>query len=86
MTKSTTIIQAAPLMVGREQAAAALDISDSLLEDLVRKGELAPPRRISKGRTGWLWRELAEFAETRPVSEAPPGPGQRKPQDGHPAG
>lgn len=78
MSKSNTIIQAAPLMVGREQAAAALDISDSLLEDLVRRGELPPPRRISKGRTGWLWRELAEFAETRPVSDAAPGPGQRK--------
>lgn len=80
MSKSITIIQAAPLIVDREQAAAALSIGDSTLEDLVRKGDLPPPRRISKGRTGWLWRELAEFAESRPVSDAAPGPGQRKPQ------
>lgn len=76
--KTITIIQAAPLMVDREQAAAALSIGDSTLEDLVRKGDLPPPRRISKGRTGWLWRELTEFAESRPVSDNAPGPGQRK--------
>lgn len=76
MTMTSTIIQAPPLIVDRHQAAAALSISDSLLEDLVRQGELPPPRRISKGRTGWLWRELVEFAESRPVSEAAPGPGR----------
>jgi prophage regulatory protein len=71
------VIQAAPLMVDREQAAAALSIGNSTLEDLVRKGDLPPPRRISAGRTGWLWRELQEFAETRPISDALPGPGRR---------
>lgn len=72
-----TIIQAAPLMVDRHAAAAALGVSDGTVEALVRKGELPPPRRISANRTGWLWRELQEFAETRPVSDAPPGPGRR---------
>lgn len=81
MSKSVTIIQSPPLMVDREHAAAALGVSDSTVEALVRTGELPPPRRISKGRTGWLWRELLEFAESRPVSDAAPGPGQRKPQD-----
>ena len=76
MPKTTTIIQAPPLIVDRHQAAAALSISDSLLEDLVRQGELPGPRRISKGRTGWLWRELVEFAESRPVSGATPSPGR----------
>lgn len=75
-----TIIQAAPLMVDREQAALALSIGDSTLEDLVRKGDLPPPRRISAGRTGWLWRELQEFAESRPISDAAPGPGRRSAQ------
>lgn len=72
------VIQAPPLMLGREQAAAALSISDGTLEALVRSGELPPPRRISAGRTGWLWRELQEFAESRPISDAAPGPGRRK--------
>lgn len=74
------VIHAAPLMVDREQAAAALSIGNSTLEDLVRKGDLPPPRRISAGRTGWLWRELQEFAESRPVSESLPGPGRRSAQ------
>lgn len=78
MSKTITIIQAPPLMLDREHAARALSIGDSTLEDLVRKGDLPPPRRISKGRTGWLWRELQEFAESRPVSDAAPGPGRRE--------
>jgi prophage regulatory protein len=80
MSKTVTVIQSPPLIVARENAAVALGVSDSTVEALVRSGELPPPRRISKGRTGWLWRELQEFAETRPVSDAAPGPG-RKPQD-----
>lgn len=71
------IIQAAPLMVDRHQAAVALGVSDGTVESLVRSGDLPPPRRISAGRTGWLWRELQEFAESRPISAALPGPGRR---------
>ncbi|WP_235538366.1 AlpA family transcriptional regulator [Pelomonas sp. Root1444] len=74
---NSTIIQAPPLMVDRHHAAAALGVSDGTVESLVRSGDLPPPRRISPGRTGWLWRELQEFAETRPVSNALPGPGRR---------
>lgn len=77
MSKTVNVIQAAPLLVSRDDAAAALGVSDSTIEALVRSGELPPQRRISKGRTGWLWRELQEFAETRPVSDAAPGPGRR---------
>ena len=45
MAKVTTIIQAPPLLVAREDAAAALGkISESTLDDLVRKGLLPPPR------------------------------------------
>lgn len=85
MSKQTTIIQAPPLMVDRHQAAAALGVSDGTVESLVRAGELPPPRRISAGRTGWLWRELQEFAETRPVSNALPGPGRKATTTARPA-
>lgn len=78
--QAETLIQAAPLLVPREQAAAALGISERLLDGLVATGELPPPRKISKGRTGWLWRELQEFAESRPVSDHLPGPGRRAAQ------
>lgn len=77
MTKRE-VIQTAPLMVEREAAAAALGISVRTLEGLVRTKELPPPRKISGGRVGWLWRELQEFAESRPVSDLRPGPGRVK--------
>jgi prophage regulatory protein len=75
MTKPA-VIQTAPLMVEREAAAAALGISVRTLEGLVRTGDLPPPRKLSAGRVGWLWRELVAFAESRPVSDLPPGPGK----------
>jgi prophage regulatory protein len=78
---SSTVIQTPPLMVDREHAANALGISERTLENLVASGELPPPRKISKQRVGWLWRELQDFAESRPVSDLPPGPGRRAPQD-----
>jgi prophage regulatory protein len=76
--KTIDIIQAPPLLVARDVAASALGISESTLEALVRCGDLPRPRLISKGRTGWLWRELLAFAESRPVSQKLPGPGRRR--------
>ncbi len=74
---SDTIIHAKPLMVASEHAAAALGISERTLQNLVAAGDLPPPRKISKQRVGWLWRELEAFAETRPVSDLQPAPGRR---------
>ncbi len=75
--KPITIIQAPPLLVAREHAAQALGVSERTLEGLVREGKLAPPRKISTGRVGWLWRELQAYAEALPVSDLAPGPGRR---------
>lgn len=77
MPKTIDIIQTPPLFVARENAAAALGVSERTLEGLVTAGELPPPRKISAGRVGWLWRELLAFAESRPVSDLQPGPGRR---------
>lgn len=77
MAKTATIIQVAPLIVAREDAATALGVSKGTIEALVKSGDLPPPRKISAGRTGWLWRELQAFAESRPVSDCQPGPGRR---------
>ena len=76
MAKTATIIQTPPLLVAREDAAAALGVSKGTVEALVRAGDLPPPRKISAGRTVWLWRELVAWAETRPVSDLAPGPGR----------
>lgn len=77
MAKTATIIQAPPIFVAREDAAAALGVSKGTVEGLVRTGDLPPPRKISPGRTGWLWRELVAWAEARPVSTLLPGPGRQ---------
>lgn len=77
-----TVIQAAPLLVDRDSAARALGISVSTLEALVRAGKLAPPRQISKGRTGWRWTDLQRFADSLPVSELLPPPAARGGQPG----
>ena len=66
----------APIFVPRDRAAEALGVSERTLDSLVAAGEAPPPRRISKGRVGWLWRELVEFAESRPRSDMQPGPGR----------
>lgn len=76
MAKSIAIIQTPPLFVARQDAAAALGVSTGTIEALVRTGDLPPPRKISAGRTGWLWRELEAWAESRPVSDLAPGPGR----------
>lgn len=73
--KKIQIIQTPPLAVDRANAAAALGVSETTLEALVRSGELPPPRKISANRVGWLWRELQQFVESRPVSDLAPGPG-----------
>lgn len=74
-----------PLLVARERAADVLGVSERTLEGLVAAGEIPPPRKISKGRVGWLWRELVEFAESRPVSDLAPGPGRRSARAAQPA-
>ena len=65
----STIIQAEPIFVGKPEAALALGISQTTLESLVATGDLPPQRQISRGRVGWLWRELRAFAESRPVAD-----------------
>lgn len=71
-----------PVIVGRENLSAVTDLSDSLLEALIRAGEFPKPRRTSERRVGWLLREIEEWAESRPVSDLPPPPntGLRKPK------
>lgn len=75
------VVQTPPLAVDRTTAAAALSVSESTLDGLVRSGELPPPRRLSANRVGWLWRELQAWVESRPVSDLPPGPGRPASQD-----
>ncbi|MDT0140168.1 AlpA family phage regulatory protein [Acidovorax sp. PRC11] len=73
------IVSIKPVYLEREQAAAFVALSESTMLSLVRTGNFPKPRQLSKQRTGWLVRELEEWAEDRPVSDLPPPPnaGQR---------
>lgn len=75
----TTVIQAAPIALRREEASQALGISVSLFESLVRRGRMPKPRMLADKSVGWLYAELQRFAEALPVSDLPPGPGRRRP-------
>jgi prophage regulatory protein len=67
-----------PLVVDRDAAAAALAVSVRTFETMVADGRAPKPRKISAQRVGWLWRELVECAESLPVSDHRPGPGQQE--------
>jgi prophage regulatory protein len=61
-----------PIYLDRHAAAAAVSLSDTSLEKLVREGKFPKPRVLSGRRVAWLTREVEEWAETRPISDLPP--------------
>lgn len=71
-----------PLLVDFPTAAEVLSVSVSTLQLMIREGQIKPPRQISKGRVGYLVRDLEEFAESRPESTIapPPNTGAKKPR------
>ncbi len=75
-----------PLFVDREQLPRYLPISERTFDALVASGDAPKPRKISKGRVAWLYRELVEWAESRPVSDHLPGPGRQAAQADQTAG
>ncbi len=71
-----------PIFMDLQSVAAALSISASTVQALVRARDLPGPRKISGNRVGWLRREVVEWAERRPLSDIPPPPntGTKKPR------
>jgi predicted DNA-binding transcriptional regulator AlpA len=63
------IVHIRPLYLARPDAAAFLAISESTLDNLVARGELPKPRKVSKGRTAWLVEELEVWGRERPLSD-----------------
>lgn len=62
-----------------QSVAAALSLSETSVQQLVRENAFPKPRKISARRVGWLLREVQEWAEARPVSDLlpPPNTGRR---------
>lgn len=75
-------VAAKPIFVDLQTAAAMLSLSESTIQAMVRSGPSAfpQPRMLSVRRSGWLFRELVEWAESRPCSELPPPPNTSEPK------
>lgn len=69
-----------PIFVDEPTAAALVSLSEPTLQKFVRQGEFPKPRRISAGRAAYLYREVLDWAEQRPVSDLlpPPNAGKRR--------
>jgi prophage regulatory protein len=63
-----------PFYLELEAAAAAICLSPSTVQRMVREGEFPAPRKLSGRRVGWLTSEVEEWAETRPISDLTPPP------------
>lgn len=72
--KRAMTVQVKPIFLALEQVAAALSLSESTVQRLVREESFPKPRLLSGRRTAWLVREVEEWAEARPVSDQPPPP------------
>ena len=71
-----------PIVADLQSTAAMLSLSESTVQDLVRRGEFPPPRKMSGRRVGWLIREVEEWAEKLQPSDLlpPPNTGAPKPR------
>lgn len=52
----------------------ATTLSMSTIEEEIRQGRFPKARQLSPGRTGYLCREVDEWAESRPIADMPPPP------------
>ncbi|MET2463900.1 helix-turn-helix transcriptional regulator [Ralstonia nicotianae] len=57
-----------------QSVAAAVSLSETTVQQLVREERFPKPRMISSRRVGWLVREVQAWAEACPVSNLPPPP------------
>lgn len=71
-TTQIAIVQVRPAFLDRTAAAAFLSISESMLYELVQRGDVPKPRKISKQRVAWLTDELDIYSKTLPVSDLLP--------------
>jgi len=66
------IVTVPPIYVELEQLQALTTLSASTIQNMVSRQEFPPPRELSSRRVAWLYREVAAWAENRPVSGALP--------------
>lgn len=62
------------------EVAEMVTLAEATIQKEVREGRFPRPRQLSGRRVAWLYREIEEWAENRPVSDLapPPNTGGRK--------
>jgi prophage regulatory protein len=63
-----------PLYLTMDTLPDVVGLSKSTIESEIRASRFPKPRQLSGRRTGWLVREIEDWAEARPVSDLPPPP------------
>lgn len=61
-----------PAYIDLPETAKYIALSESTVQNLVRKSEFPKPRLLSGRRVAWLVREVDAWAEDRPVAELLP--------------
>jgi prophage regulatory protein len=70
------------LFLDLKEVADTTTLGEATVQRLVREHAFPQPRQISGKRVGWLFREVQEWCETRPVSNQlpPPNTSRRAPK------
>lgn len=63
-----------PLILTMETLPTIIGLSKSTIEQEIRADRFPKPRLLSGRRTGWLYREVLAWVESRPLSDLPPPP------------
>jgi prophage regulatory protein len=71
---SNSTISIKPIYLDLQGTTSFLSLSESTVQKLIRENVFPKPRLLSGRRVGWLVRELEDWAESRPVSDALPPP------------
>lgn len=71
---TVTVTGLRPLFIDLETLIRITNLSESTLQREIREGRFPPPRKLSTGRSGWLYTEIELWANGRPVSDLPPPP------------
>jgi prophage regulatory protein len=66
--------QHTPIYVELESVAELVTLGTATIQRMVACNEFPKPRQLSGRRVAWLYREVVEWSETRPVSDLPPPP------------
>ncbi|WP_296948443.1 AlpA family transcriptional regulator [uncultured Massilia sp.] len=75
-TKSNDRVKQAPLLkplyLELDAVSFIVGLAIATIQRLVRDGSFPKPRQLSNRRVAWLFREIEEWAEQRPISDLPP--------------